>query len=355
LALCSEQAGEEYWFFADRAAALAATPEVHVDFLAAHHALLGRSIASLIGDLPGVDDLDLTDANGRMLRSLAPSSFVAVTLGGIVGDSGVGVPQWFTLDGPSFERLVESESSYRTAFASREMLRCARRAVITPTPAGMGTAIGLDNRRRLPPFFPLGRNQDGLFMAVLRATNPDAQLAHVPLALLHDPVGIRRYATSAESLGGLRRMSSVVALACHSWRPSPWSRDPDRRLPDLGTHLIELGPLPLQDFEHVLWLQALHEESATIAYLEKRLEVVQPSHGAWSNDVTAYVRALRSGLMDRTCILPTDVGDGAPQAILGVSQALIRRYGHLLSNWCAMVDVARKLRDKGEALSTPLQ
>src|SRR5260370_6587434 len=88
---------------------------------------------------------------------------------GVVGDCDLASPlSWLVLEGNSRARLVRSEADYRAALASRQVLR----GVTQPTlgSGGFCTALnlGLDNRRLLPPFFPVLVGHDAVFGALLR-------------------------------------------------------------------------------------------------------------------------------------------------------------------------------------------
>src|SRR5262249_40511707 len=94
-----------FWFFADRRAAFDAVTGSDVDLLRCHERFLGRTLA----------DFDV---------AFDPASRVTLTLAGLVGDSGMGSPGYYlSLAGGSRARLLPSESAYRSALRSREVLR----------------------------------------------------------------------------------------------------------------------------------------------------------------------------------------------------------------------------------------
>ena len=96
----------EFWFFRDRASALESVSFVEIDVLGCHEALLGTST------------LDMGDPND------AGGGHVAITLHGLIGDSGMGSPRYYlTLSGASRGRLIESLDSYQSAFRSRDPSR----------------------------------------------------------------------------------------------------------------------------------------------------------------------------------------------------------------------------------------
>ena len=86
----------EFWFFPDHASAVESVSFAEIDVLRCHEALLGNAVADLGGT---------ADASGR----------VAITLHGLVGDSGMGSPRYYlTLTGASRVRLVATWRGFRS-------------------------------------------------------------------------------------------------------------------------------------------------------------------------------------------------------------------------------------------------
>ena len=126
----------EFWFFPDRRGALEAGRAVETDLLGRTEELLGR---------PLTDFESTAGLTGR----------VAITLPGLVGDSGMGSPRYFlTLGGPSRARLLQSHTAYLSALRSREVLRAAPQPTIAASAFCMTPFFGFDNRLLLPPSFP---------------------------------------------------------------------------------------------------------------------------------------------------------------------------------------------------------
>jgi hypothetical protein len=124
----------EFWFFPDRQHVLAARPASEIDVLGGLESYLARP-------LPGTDG------------ALGEGGEVTLVLPGLVGDSGMGSPRYLlTLEEPSRERLLASRASYRSALASREVVRIAPQSTIASTAFCMTPFYGFDGRRLLPPF-----------------------------------------------------------------------------------------------------------------------------------------------------------------------------------------------------------
>ncbi len=161
------------------------------DFLTSHEELLGRGVACCAraarGDVLALDDL----GRDLALRLTAHPHRVLVTAAGLLGDSGFRSSSPLDLRGESWQLATASGDAYETARASREVVRLVPRPTIGECGHLAGHHFGLDNRELLPPFFPAGRREDGIFALTLRVTHPQALCGHLPVAVLHDPVPSR--------------------------------------------------------------------------------------------------------------------------------------------------------------------
>jgi hypothetical protein len=74
---------------------------------------------------------------------------------------------YLLFEGKSHQRLVESETVYRAACTSRELLRVVTCSTISDGACVMGTFMGFDNQDLLPPHLPVGRGTDLTFGVTL--------------------------------------------------------------------------------------------------------------------------------------------------------------------------------------------
>ena len=149
-----------FWFFPTREAALRFTRTVDVDVAGAHEALLGWPVSTLIDPATGGVAVDLDGACVHVLRGIwSGKARVAITLNGVVGDSGMYSSGNLRLiaDPGSRARMLASAATYNCALTSRELLRQAEAATVCHPGPLMGGCVGLDNRLLLPPFFPAYR------------------------------------------------------------------------------------------------------------------------------------------------------------------------------------------------------
>ena len=326
-----------FWFFPDRARATQAVSFVDADLLGCHEGLLGSAVADLGGP---------AEASGR----------VAMTLHGLVGDSGMASPRYYlTLTGASRDRLVASPQAYRSALESREVLRCVRQPTITAGPFCMTTFLGLDNRLLLPPFFPVERNSDGIFGLMLWKCMDDSHVVFLPWILLHTPEPPRAFAPDEMWADAAAVRMADIMMACvlgHETRTRPATAA--TRWADLGKYLQLLGSLDSPDFEaQVRTLQQLRN-FATITALHGQLQTYGASPSFWADDVKRMIELMSKASTAEVYLVPRDLLHGRVGAARRLSQELVGKFGELLEAWPTLVAAAARLRVKGCRLTEAL-
>ncbi len=327
----------EFWFFPDRTRALESVSPVEVDVLGCHEALLGHATADLGGP---------ADATGR----------VAVTLHGLLGDSGMSSPRhYLTLTGASRDRLLASSEAYRSAFRSREVLRAVRRPTVSAGSFCMTTFIGFDNRVLLPPFLPVQRNADGVFGLLVQKCTSEGRLAFLPWVLLHSPDGLRTFTPDEMATDGASVRMADIVIACVSGHEMGDRRFADAtRFRRLGKHLQSLGALDLTEFEaHVRGLLR-HRANAFVAILHGHLHTYRGSPQFWSEDVTQLIAVMMKATMREDYVVPRDLRQYDNDDARQLSQRLVARFGELLEAWPTIVAAARRLRASGQRLTQPI-
>ncbi len=321
----------EFGFFLNRSLAAESVSFIDVDVLGCHETQLG----SVVG------------VNGR----------VAMTLPGLVGDSGMASPRYYlTLTGASRERLVASAAAYRSALESREVLRSVRHPTITAGPFFMSTFPGLDNRILLPPFFPVQRNSDGIFGVMMRECVDGSQVAFLPWIMLHAPEPPRRFAPDEMWVDAAAvRMCDIVIACVQAHEPRAGVVEMAARSAGLGKHLQELGSLDFQDFEAGVRTMQQFRNFAFITALQTQLQTYGASPSFWADDVSRMIELTSQASAGEDYIVPRDLRQGRDvDAARQLSRGLIRRFGELLEAWPAMVAGAKRLRAKGHRLATAL-
>jgi hypothetical protein len=352
LVLGSESDPAEFLFFTDRHDALACTTWVRRDVLGDHASLLGETVSGLAGAAAAARTLDVEGACGHALTAVrSPQARVLITVTGTLGDSGTGQPAWLMAapPGATRDRFLASESSYRAALGSREVLRVAPAAAIAHGGTSITTtATGFDNRELLPPFMPVERNQDGLFGAIIGRCSDSAFFGHVPWALLHDPPQARSYLPLSATMGRLQFCD--IARASIVGSGERLCGDGAARLGILGAQLRAIGSLPLGSFEELV--RGMHRAltASWITRLERALAASRGEPEYWARDARALSTLLRDLSRAKTVPLASIAGL-LGTAALAKTQRILHLYGELLDVWPKLVRGAQGLRADGHSMA----
>lgn len=337
-------------FYPDRDAALADARWRDEDLLAAHARVLGRPLPALIAAVPEGEPVELDDClDPAILRRLrAGQGRVRVSFQGLLGDLGWYAPTWCLLfEGDNRERLLASEATYlRAITSSREALRVVRRATVGDGRYCQGAILGLDHTGPLPPFFPVGRYEDGVFRTTLRALDEAALFGHVPSALVHAPPSQRTWERDdIWRTGGWTRIGELVVQCVRAY-PAPGTPAA------LGAHLRALGRLAPADFRAFVAQRLWRQKALYAAHLEALLERHGHAPRYWADDVRRHLDALAAHAARPEYPAPRDLLDasGDPATALAVAQRLVDRFGALLAAWPELCSVAAALADAGHRL-----
>lgn len=325
-------------FYPDHDAALADARWRDEDLLAAHARLLGRSLPAVIAEVPADQPVELDDClDAAILRRLrAGEGRVRVSFQGLLGDLGWYAPTWCLLfEGDNRERLLASEATYlRVLGSSRTALRVARRATIGDGRYCQGAILGLDHTAPLPPFFPVGRYEDGVFRTTLRALDEAALFGHVPSALVHEPPERRLWARDdIWRTGGWTRIGELV-VQCVRAHDSPSTPAA------LGAHLRALGRLAPAEFRAFAAQRLWRQKALYAAHLEALLERHGHAPRWWADDVRRHLDALATHAARPEYPAPRDLlgATADPAAALVAAQRLLDRFGALLASWPELCD-----------------
>ena len=352
LALTSQHDPTEFRFFPDRDATLRSIAFVEQEFLALHEALLGRDLGAC---LPAVEDaggLDLdraTPAFDQRLRSFGGR--VVTASAGIFGDSGVGTTGYLYAPPSSRKRLTRSQEEYLAAVKSRQLFRAVTRTTISEGALCMAGNLSLDNRQLLPPFYPLQRNSDGLFAAVLRKCFRDGYLGYLPWAIWHDPPQSRSQPIEQFFEGASRtRLPEIVKLLIRA-APDVSGGDDGIALRKLGAHLKEVASGSLADFEEVVRTEFWRAFSVGLGAAEE--PGLPDFYAAYRRK---YLAILRRSLAKPEYVVPLDLLDlGSEEEIRHLVQRLVRQFGELLEVWPDIIKAVKELHDKEVRLTKAIR
>jgi hypothetical protein len=356
LCLSSQFDPTEFWFPAEGESAGSPGSFQDEALLSLHEQLLGRDVGACLS-AAGAGDLDLGPAGLGLFQKLrAGDGRVLATMTGVRGDSGMASSVYFvSLDGSSRARLLCSEAVYRQALLSHQLMRAVRRPTVCEPGLCMALNLGLDSRRLLPPFVPMGRNQDGVFASILRSCFPGAFLGFLPWLVQHQRPTPRRpgaidIGTSAAQVSS----GQVIQSLAGSFTPGFERRDVAANLRALGKTLGELGRAARADFEEVVRLHLWNGLSGLASRLDGQLRAYGGQPDFWAADARRILTVLGETLPEPRYLLPTDLRATGDRDALAMLQQCLGRFGRLLECWPDLVEAARDLRAGQVRLACPV-
>jgi hypothetical protein len=313
------------------------------NILTCHEKLLGRSIGSLFKDEVNLESITPQSADTLMQRG----SRVVATLPGFYGDSGMANSRWvFLLRGDYRAEIFDSRHRYHTACRSREIIRSVNRYTISTTSSMQTHQIAVDNRVLLPPFFPILRNQDGLFAVTLRACLPSGFIGHIPQAVLHAPEIRRTY--GRDSLTSFSpRMTEYLILIISVCQKNIRGNSAEDRLSSLGRQISEIADLSLSSFKEFLQVHWTHHLNLYTGYLDNLLFTYSYSPKYWASDVNEHLDSCKTFIMNGGIPAPADILPGKPgEEPMRMCQTLTARFGELLTWWPVITRAAKNLHSE---------
>jgi len=321
-----------------------------VDLLNAHHAVLGRSVRSLASSKAGID----TRSACAHLQAAARGSrraLVRMTLSGIAGDTGATYPDRLLFSTGKWKTvLASSRKLFETAFKSREVCKVANRYVVMHDIACMTGCLGLANTSMTPPFLPVGRNEDGLFGAMLSALDPRTVGCHIPFAVVHASPRSPRYSDGRFPSARETRCADLLMALIRSWAPHIRAKNPRQRLIILGECLQNLAGLGHADFMRVTSLATLRTRERELRLIESALARRNAYPAYWQRALRSYRATLLKHATRPSFLLPLEFhGTRSISAGRDEFRQFVRSAGELCVEWPALWMNARtQLRGFGD-------
>jgi hypothetical protein len=336
------------WFYSDREHVYALNTWIEDDLIGEHECLLGKQLSALV--LDSKDNVEIQNACGHELDAIHTGcGAIAATMTGVAGDSGMYTSSSFLRStGDTQARLCESEAIFKCALTSREMLAVVRGHTITHDSFCMAGQLGLANFEMLPPFFPVGKNQDGVFGMLIRRSTPHF-LAHIPLAVYHAPPFQREYQKIPQC-----RISDVILSLILSLVP------PDRHgtlasLRFLGQGMRDIGELTDSEFAHFTRHAVCKQTGERLRMIESILKRFPQCPAYWLEEVASLFRQSTETLQDPAWWVPIELRNGRSLDFAkSALKELVVMTGNLFHHWPDIVDAARSLRKRGQRISTVL-
>jgi hypothetical protein len=332
-------------FFSNRRQALTAARWDDVDLLSAHEEMLGQSLTAIATRASADNHDDACEHIILGLRSKDASYNVRMTSSGIAGDNAMASPYRLLFSPTTAHHWTAlDDRALRRALTSRETLRIAPHATVTHQAATMMYSAGIDNRALLPPFIPIGANEDGLFGVMLRLMAPATFIAHVPVGIVHDSGRASRYDDPRMLRATQTRIADLTIALLRDWHATASARaTPRARLQGLGNYLVALSELTIDDF-------ATRVVTASLAIWEHerdRLdEVIAATPGLsplWRRTLERYREAYLDRASEPRFFIPIELKRSAATSRgFQRMQMYLGELGRLMIAWPEIWSIARR-------------
>jgi hypothetical protein len=324
---------------------------VDQDLFALHERYLGKTLAQCIKEHNSDADLEETISSFFARRDPGASK-ILVTNAGIAGESGRGGGRPFlVLDGEKRERLVRSEEHYRYAQKNQQILRGVTRPTITEGSICFGFNLAFDNRSPLPPFIPILRGEDSVITTLFRSLASQGCIAYIPWLVHHAGSGEKQFFEDFQPDGAAQIVfADAINVILQLLKPTSFERDMERRFDVIGNLLVEIGQLPLHEFEKLMKALRWQIASAQIAKFEASLKQYNFQPDFWAADLKSFMTEYHKTLLEPDSIVGRDLiqAFGHDNA-LARQQALIGQFGELLKVWPQLRRAALELRQRDGA------
>jgi hypothetical protein len=337
------------WFYSNRDEIVAEDRWTDHDLLHEHGEMLGESAAAMIQGAGGQVEADQLCSD--LLYALqAGSSMIRVTMSGVIGDSGAYCSNWVLwLDGPSRRRIGEDELLFRTALNSRETFGVVPVPTIDHSGFCASTTMALNNTEILPPFLPIGRNEDGMFGTLLRMTSCNSFVGHVPFAVFHSPSNVRQYVKMPDF-----RLSDLF-LSLFARTHSSDHMTVSTLLRRIGRDLIEISILPAPELSEVI-AQAVYEREAKRIAGTFSFTRSLPYQGPpfFEEEFAKYRVHLLRATTNEAFRFPVEFSAAFGGAAHQKMKELLSLTGQFFCSWPDIVDAAAQLNRAGQRMTKML-
>ena len=326
-------------FFPTRRAALRMGRPAPISVIDAHGQLLGATsldlVSGALGDIvtASPDGLWSTIEKGAEYR-------VRASFAGLAGDSGTSCPHHLLFaTGALKEKLTTDSVTFATALRSREIIRIAKRNVVTRVPNCMAACMALANDAPLPPFLPFGRNEDGLFGVMLHFIDRTALFGHLSYGIVHDSSRASAYASAP--IASATQTLFANLLVSFARRARFRSGSLLVNLGGLADSLHDVSQLPIREFITQAMQFTLEDRCGKLARLRDRLSIDASYPASWRKAADRYQDAFYKSAGQPDFYIPIEFKGGRriDDAFVRVREAT-GQFAELIKWWPRMLEGA---------------
>lgn len=257
---------------------------------------------------------------------------------GTLGDCAAESSAYYLLlsDSTSVHNLTNCDTDFQRLMESRQIMASVGRVTLWDGPIWRGLHLGMDNRRPLPPFIPVGRGEDYMYSEVVTRCFPCYLYALLPFLIVHNPLENRFRADWWNGFGFLE-YASVLSLLLPSQSATEVIDTPSRRLAFIAQSLQNWGEADICAFRENVCNHVVRAAANLLSLIERRIKDLQHRPLA-----TAGLAAFRDVVMKRILGLRSPTPIESSLEWINLRRSCLR-FGQLLSVWPELVNSAKAL------------
>ena len=308
-------------------------PSEEIDAFAMHESLLGKSFAGLSREGKIIAWDGVTPSTVASLYKT--DSHIDLTTTGMSGDPGRRSSAGFLMLAPAdtLRGIYSSPETYRTATNIREVMRAVPASIVTRGGCFQSLTLGVNNTRLMPPFFPLGRNEDGAFAELYCKADERSWIGHLPYAISHQSEPNRSYDASAVESVCRPILTDIIEL-CMSSACVASGGGRGQLLRCVGEQFVAFGSMSPVSFRSFLRNLFIQRQLSMMSFIEERVSSTAFQDERWRSDMQATSASICKSIADDSNIVASDLsGIYGQSEVLEVTQAYVMQYGQLLLLW----------------------
>lgn len=306
--------------------------------------VLGRHVEALLAEPStlkkwppvGNDDIDAMHIKNGCVR---------ITTVGCVGDAGTYTMAGFLLSAPkaSIAEACRTPADYAKAMSTREIYRYVPELTLTRSPYLQTMCFGLDNRNLVPPFFPMGRNLDGLFGAMFLRLDRTCWIGHLPDVVVHQPEPRRTDPFPYREALCRMRLNDILILCMEDCTP-PATDNLSAGLSIFAEQIDGLAHQSIRSFRNYLRHLVLRRKQRLLHTIAQRRSDCVDLGKCFLDDLDHIERSINASLTDPRSESPIDLelAYGHHEALERM-KLLMSRYANVLRVWPQAWEAAQSL------------
>ncbi len=284
-AITFSDAPREADFFASEQDWIPLHQQINPDPIQRHMQFLGLSFSEALAVL-GENNLKpttFTDSTALQISELQQDSPVLVTECGSLGCPGTAANTWLPDMAPnSLKQMLASSEKTTQALTIRQVWSGRNQPHFAPRP-NMSQITGFDNRRFLPPYLPIMRNQDKLFGLMLDFIFPSSVTLDLPWAVPHLPIPERSWSDRELNFTPGDSFPAFFFEKILEHKSTCLSDSPEARLEALSAWFDDLAAASKHVLRDMYREARLRNDAETLRHLDELLTRSDTAPVDWQN------------------------------------------------------------------------